>query len=211
MSIAEARDFEVVGEERTTPFARQFEATHPDYPGRILVEILGEAHAVGPGPDLVAFEHEVVTLSLLGHPNVLEAVDMAALPDGTPVVISSLPAGASLAQWLHERRRLSVGTALEIVTGIAEAISVAHERGLSHGCVRAENVFLAMDDQGGPIPPRVHGFRQRRLCLPKAPGENTRVQDIRELATLAEQLLTPPDLRATGVSRSFGVSAAVSA
>src|SRR3954464_5841459 len=139
MSIAGARDFEVVGEERTTPFARLFEDTHPDYPGRILVEILGEAHNVGPGPDLVAFEHEVVTLSWLGHANILEAVDMAALPTGAPVVISSLPAGMSLAQWLHERRRLGPGTALEIITGVAEAIAVAHERGLSHGCVRAEN------------------------------------------------------------------------
>src|SRR4051794_8291331 len=111
MSIAEARDFEVVGEERATPFARLFEATHPDYPGRILVEILGEAHNVGPGPDLVAFEHEVVTLSLLGHANILEAVDMAALPTGAPVVISSLPAGAGPGAGLPWRRRPRRGPA----------------------------------------------------------------------------------------------------
>src|SRR5947207_2768423 len=59
MSIAEARDFEVVGEERATPYARQFEATHPDYPGPILVEILGSAPKSG--PELATLAEQLLT------------------------------------------------------------------------------------------------------------------------------------------------------
>src|SRR5205814_3093199 len=119
---------------------------------------------------LVAFEREVVTLSLLGHPCLLEAVDMAALPDGTPVVVSGLPQGVSLARWLHERRRMTAPAALDLIKRIAEALALAHDRGLSHGCVISENVFLAVDARGGPGIPKVHGFRQRQLCEPGAPA-----------------------------------------
>jgi hypothetical protein len=210
MSIAEAQDYQVVREEKGTPFSRQVEATHPDHPGRILAEILTEAPRTG--AELATFEREVVTLSLIAHPYMLEAVDLAALPDGTPMVVSALPDGMSLARWLDERRPIATADAMEIISGVAEALAAIHERGMSHGCVCAANVYMASDGRDGPGQPKLHGFRQRRLHEGKAVGGNSRADDVRALAGLAERLLTPPDLRVTaGLGRGFGTSAAVAA
>src|SRR3954469_12185625 len=207
MSIAESQEFEVVREETGTPYSRQYEATHPDYPGPILVEVL-EGSPKAPA-DLAAFEREVVTLSLLGHPGLLEAADMGALPDGTPVVVSSLLPGMGLARWLHERRPLSTREALSLIGDLAGALTAIHERGMSHGAVCPENVYVVTDERGGPTRARLHGFRQRRLG--QGGVDDAAARDVRELATLAEQMLTPADLRTTGVGRSFGTTAAVSA
>jgi hypothetical protein len=207
MTLSRFLDYEVLRENRGTPFARQFEATHPNYPGTILVEAL--ANAPKEGPRLEAFEREVVTFSLLENPYVLEAVDLAALADGTPAVVSALPAGVSLASWLDERRPLDTDAALDLLAGVAQALLAAHQRGLAHGCVCTENVFLASDEWGGPGTPRVHGFRQRRLCTRNSAGGDSRRADVRALAALAEQLLTPAELRTAGVGRSFGAPCAV--
>jgi hypothetical protein len=197
MTTADSEDYEVVQEEGGTPFARQYQARHPAYPGVVLIEILTDAPKMG--ARFTAFERELVTLSLVGHTCVLEAADLATMPDGTPVVVSPLPEGVGLARWLEDRRPLTVEDALDVLAGIAEALSLAHERGLSHGCVCAENVFLAVDEGGGIGAPKLHGFRQRRLITGKSDGDDFRA-DVRALARLAEQLLTPPELRTTGVN-----------
>src|SRR5256885_12170447 len=134
MAIFDSHNYRVVREERPTTLAQLFEATHPDRKGRLLVEVLSAG--VSSGPALEAFERDIAAVSLLGHPCVLEVLDLGALADGTPVVISEYPEGVSLPRWLDRERVAPDDDALEVIAGLAEALTAAHECGISHGALR---------------------------------------------------------------------------
>src|SRR5256885_1754094 len=116
--------YRVIREERPTAFARVYEATRTDQPGRFLIEVL-DAFAVA-DEALAAFERELTAVSLLAHPCVLEVLELGALADGTPVVVAPLPEGVSLARWLDEGRAARPAAALEVIGGLAAALTAAH-------------------------------------------------------------------------------------
>src|SRR5436189_264918 len=102
MSIFDSHNYRVLREERPTAVAQVFEATHPDRPGPVLVEVLSAG--VASTAALESFERDIAAVSLLDHPCVLEVLDLGALADGTPVVISEYPDGVTLPRWLERER-----------------------------------------------------------------------------------------------------------
>lgn len=213
MAIFDSHNYRVVREDRPTPLAQVFEATHPDRGGRLLVEI-SNGGASSSSAALEAFERDIATVSLLGHPCVLEVLDLGALSDGTPVVISEYPDGVTLSRWLERRRIAPVADALDAITGLAEALTAAHECGVSHGVLGAEQVYLAKD-RGGIGLVKLRGFGQRWLAPsvvpPSAPGaarpsSGEIAEDVRALAAIAELLLSPPDLRGVADGLGFGTT-----
>jgi serine/threonine-protein kinase len=215
MVIFDSHNYRVVREDRPTALAQVFEATHPDRPGRLLVEILNGW--VGASAALEAFERDIATVSLLGHPCVLEVLDLGALSDGTPVVISEHPDGVTLSRWLERKRIAPIAAALDVIAGLAEALTAAHECGVSHGLLSPEQVYLAKDS-GGIGLPKLRGFGQRWLDAsagPRAaagtarPSSDEIAEDVRALAAIAELLLSPPDRRGVADGLGFGTTPAV--
>jgi hypothetical protein len=215
MVIFDSHNYRVVREDRPTPLAQVFEATHPDRPGRLLVEILNGG--VGASAALEAFERDIAAVSLLGHPCVLEVLDLGALSDGTPVVISEYPDGVTLSRWLERKRSAPLADALDVIAGLADALTAAHECGVSHGVVGPEQVYLAKDSRGIGLP-KLRGFGQRWLdaaAVPVAvagtarPSADEIAEDVRALAAIAELLLSPPDRRGAADGLGFGTAPAV--
>src|SRR5882757_1698081 len=158
MAIFDSHNYRVIREDRPTALAQVFEATHPDRAGRLLVEILSGGASAGSA--LEAFERDIARVSLLGHPCMLEVLDLGALEDGTPVVISEYPDGVALPRWLERQRTAPVADALDVIEGLADALTAAHDCGVSHGVLRPEQVYLAKD--GGKLGlPKLRGFGQR--------------------------------------------------
>src|SRR2546423_13686992 len=107
--------YRVVREERPTAVARVYEATRVDQPGRFLIEVL-DTFAVSEEA-IAAFERDLTAVSLIGHPCVLDVLELGALADGTPVVVSALPEGMALARWLYEGRRWALSSEGETTLG----------------------------------------------------------------------------------------------
>jgi serine/threonine protein kinase len=209
VALFDSHDYKVVREDRPTAVAQVYEATHPEQSGRLLVEVLSAG--ISTAPRLEAFERDVAAVTLLDHPCVLEVLDLGALPDGTPVVISEYPEGTTLARWLEEERAARPDEALEVITGLAEALTAAHASGVTHGALRPDQVYLVRERGRTLGAPKVRGFGQRWLsaATPEPQGNSDKsassglagpaleeiAADVRALATLAELLLTPPRLR----------------
>ncbi len=104
---------------------------------RLLRAGLGAASAAGR-----RLEREARMSAAIGHPNVREASDMGALEDGTPYVVSELLSGDTLDEDIHVTGARPIGAALEITLQILSGLSAAHARGLVHGALRPEFVFL---------------------------------------------------------------------
>jgi hypothetical protein len=196
--------FEVTEQIHATPVSRVYEAVSPGQ-GRYLVEVLEGAAC---GPWLQAFEEDVAAMAALRHPLLLAPVEIGAMPDGTPVIVSERPEGSTLARWLEGGRVAPTGAALELLAGIAEALCAAHEVGVSHGDLRPEEVWLVPSAESAVGVPRVRGFGHRWLRSAVAyggapvmvPASRERVMpaarreiaaDIAGLAALADRLLTP--------------------
>jgi serine/threonine protein kinase len=211
MSIIDSHNYRVVREDRPTAVAQVYEATHAEQPGRLLLEVLSAGVIAAPAVE--AFERDLAAVSLLSHPGVLEVLDLGALPDGTPVVISEYPDGMTLARWLETGRTAATGDALAVIAALGEALTAAHDCGVVHGCLRPEQVYLVKARFGSLGTAKLRGFGQRWL-MPAAPEPRFEPsssvkaplsaptadeinEDVRALAAIAELLLTPADLRDT--------------
>jgi serine/threonine protein kinase len=197
---SQADSYQLVRCLRTTESSETHEAVHPARPGRFLVEVVMPPE----GGALESFERELATLSDAGHPNILPVVGLGQLPDGRTAAIWELP-GATLAQWFHRGGAVSAQAALELVAGVAKGLEAAHSRGIAHGNVSADYVFLADGGEGGLGAVKVGGFGLRWLGKERpAPTSGARPdisRDLAGLAEIAEHLLAPLEMPAEPAAR----------
>lgn len=94
-------------------------------------------------PDFVArFRREAVAAARVAHPSIVGIYDTCADPEA---IVMELVDGRTLRDELDNRRFLPPAEAVEIASGIAQALEVAHKAGLVHRDVKPANVLLSSD------------------------------------------------------------------
>jgi serine/threonine-protein kinase len=88
------------------------------------------------------FVREARVVNQIGHPNIVDIYDLGTLPDGRPYCVMELLPGASLAEILRRRGRLSPAEALGLLEPVCAALSAAHAAGVVHRDVKATNVAI---------------------------------------------------------------------
>ena len=92
--------------------------------------------------------HDGARLVALSHPHLLRLLRVLGTADGA-VLVHELAVGGSLASLLVERGPLTADEVASVVGPVAEALAVAHRRGVTHGGVTAGDVLF--DDAGAPL------------------------------------------------------------
>lgn len=95
--------------------------------------------------DRERFTREARVLSELVHPAIVRYVAHGSCPDGSLYLAMEWLEGVDLSRRL-ERHGLTVRESVELVRRVAEAIGVAHERGIVHRDINPRNLFLVQDD-----------------------------------------------------------------
>ncbi len=108
---------------------------------KILLPMLASDQAL-----VARFLNEGRAAGTLGHPNIVESLDMGFAPDGCPFLVMELLEGRTLAQEIELAGPLPVGRAVYIATQIASAVALANERGIVHRDLKPENVMLVERD-----------------------------------------------------------------
>jgi serine/threonine-protein kinase len=108
------------------PVALKFIAPTFDWSERSKEQLLREARAGG----------------ALDHPNVCTIHEIGEDEDGHLFIVMPAYEGETLQQRI-ERGRLDDDEAIEVARAVAQALAVAHERGIVHGDVKPANIFLA--------------------------------------------------------------------
>jgi len=197
-----ASHFEVIQKNHATEVSQVYEAVNPAG-GRYLIEVLGTP---GVGPWLEAFKADMAAVAMLRHPCFLEVLDLGAMADGTPVIVTERPDGTTLARWLARGHVAPTDAAMDLLTSLSHALGCAHDVGVSHGALTADDVLLVELSEHALGFPRLRGFGYRWLRAAAAfnqvptmqpgqravPASRREVSsDIAALATLADRLLTP--------------------
>jgi eukaryotic-like serine/threonine-protein kinase len=97
-------------------------------------------------PDFVErFMNEARAANAIGHPNIIDIIDVGLLPSGLPYLMMEFLPGATLTKHIADLRRLAAAEAVEIAGQIAAALGAAHEKGIVHRDLKPDNVFLVPD------------------------------------------------------------------
>jgi serine/threonine-protein kinase len=104
-------------------------------------------------PDMAAnevtlqrFYQEAKLAAQLDHPNIVRAI-AAGTDEGTPYLAMEFVEGESVKQRLKRQGKLNEPEAIRITLAVAQALSVAHARGIIHRDIKPENVLLTRDGQ----------------------------------------------------------------
>ncbi len=94
-------------------------------------------------PELVRrFFAEAQAAARLRHPNVVEVIDCAHAPDGSPYLVLEYLDGQTMHDWLTATGPAEPTHVALIVAQVASALAVAHAAGIVHRDIKPENLFL---------------------------------------------------------------------
>jgi serine/threonine protein kinase len=94
---------------------------------------------------LALFLEEAHAIRAFRHPHVAELIEVGALPDGQPYVLGELVRGETLGDRLRRLCRLPIPDVVDFALQAARALGAAHERGIVHGGLSREDIFLIPD------------------------------------------------------------------
>ncbi|MFN0249724.1 MAG: serine/threonine-protein kinase [Kofleriaceae bacterium] len=93
------------------------------------------------------FLREARAAARLRHPNIVDVFDFGYLADGRPYFVMELLNGKSVAD-LVDDGALTPQRAIDIAMQLGDALAAAHDGGVIHADVSANNVILAGDNDG---------------------------------------------------------------
>ena len=123
-----------------------YEAEHLFLHRTVAVKILRPTIAAIPEA-LARMQREAESMSGLGHPNIVDAIDFGHTDDGLTYLVMEWLQGENLDDYLaHER--LEVATALDITAQAAAGLAEAHHRGVIHRDLKPANLFVTKNRKG---------------------------------------------------------------
>jgi eukaryotic-like serine/threonine-protein kinase len=89
------------------------------------------------------FKREAQSAAALSHPNIVSIFDRGESEDGTYYIAMEYLPGGTLKDRITSRGALPPRTAAAVALQIAEALRVAHERGVIHRDIKPHNILIA--------------------------------------------------------------------
>ncbi|WP_236604086.1 protein kinase domain-containing protein [Sandaracinus amylolyticus] len=108
---------------------------------RVAIKVL-HAHLARDADIVVRFRREALATTQIGHPHIVEVLDLGEMDDGSLFMVLELLEGRDLARVLKDEGPLPVARAAKIVAQVCEGVAAAHAKGIVHRDLKPENVFL---------------------------------------------------------------------
>ncbi len=88
------------------------------------------------------FRREAKSAASLSHPNIVSIHDRGETEDGTYYIVMEYVPGGTLKEHVLRKGPLAPDTSIEVATQIAEALKVAHEKGVIHRDIKPQNILI---------------------------------------------------------------------
>ncbi|AUX47049.1 uncharacterized protein SOCE26_085610 [Sorangium cellulosum] len=97
---------------------------------------------------LQRFFNEAKASGRVRSPSIVEILDLGQAEDGSPFLVFELLIGEGLDEWLRRERTIEPETLVEIFTGLARALDMAHQQGIIHRDLKPANLYIHRNHQG---------------------------------------------------------------
>ncbi|HEY4187504.1 MAG TPA: serine/threonine-protein kinase [Polyangia bacterium] len=122
-----------------------FRAEHPHINRSVAIKVLHPG--ADRNPEVVhRFFNEARAATEIRNEHIVEVLDFGELPEGTPYLVMEWLEGESLGNLLRSVKKVPLGRAAHIMSGIARALRAAHGKGVVHRDLKPDNVFLVRRD-----------------------------------------------------------------
>jgi serine/threonine protein kinase len=98
---------------------------------------------------VVRFMREARLVNRVGHPNIVDVIDLVELPTGEVFLVMDLLEGVDLARLRSESDQpIPLQRAIHIALQVCDALAAVHRAGIVHRDLKPENIFIATDAAG---------------------------------------------------------------
>jgi tRNA A-37 threonylcarbamoyl transferase component Bud32/tetratricopeptide (TPR) repeat protein len=139
--------FEIEGTAGAGGMAMVYRARERDTGRTVAIKVLRNATTL----DEQRLQREAEVLAQLQHPAIVQYLDRGRTERAEPFVVMEWLEGETLAAHLAREARLTLSESLDLVRGVAEALSAAHGRGIVHRDIKPSNIFLLPEQTGGTL------------------------------------------------------------
>jgi len=122
-----------------------YSAERLDGGGRVAIKRL-HAHLVKEEQIAARFRREAMAADEIGHPNIVDVVELGEAEDGGLFMALELLEGRDLANEIAETGPLRVGNIVHVISQVCDALDAAHDKGIVHRDLKPENIFLIERD-----------------------------------------------------------------
>ena len=118
-----------------------FLAENIDIGRKVAIKILHGGYASDPD-SAARFRNEARAAATIGHPNIIDVLDVCLTDDGKPFIVMERLEGETLGDRIHRLGRIEVNEALAVLEQVLDALAAAHDKGIVHRDLKPDNVFL---------------------------------------------------------------------
>ena len=107
----------------------------------VVIKVLLEKQSADSAWFTKKFRQEREALSRIDHPGIVGVLDAGEMPDRKPFLVMQYVDGLTLRD-VMKSQQVSLSRIAQIVRGIGQALTAAHDRGVYHRDLKPENVML---------------------------------------------------------------------
>ena len=122
-------------------------AENVDIGRQVAIKVLKPELAADPS-SLARFKQEARAAAAIGHPGIVEILDLGVLPDGGAFIVMERLVGQTLRELLAAQGSLTPGEAASVIGSVLGTLAAAHDAGVIHRDLKPDNIFLASQ----PVP-----------------------------------------------------------
>ncbi len=124
-----------------------YEAEHILLNRKVAVKVMHPEYVSKP-ESVERFFREAKAASAIGHPNIIDIHDVGREDDDTIFIVMELLRGKSLDNIIDNDGGCTIEHSVHIALQILSALAAAHEKGIIHRDLKADNVFLSLNARG---------------------------------------------------------------
>jgi serine/threonine protein kinase len=118
-----------------------YAATNDAIGRRVAIKVL-VADLQGHAEAQRRFELEAQAAAVIGHPGIVDVLDMGLTEAGEPYIVMEQLEGLTLRQLLGAELRLTPGLAVAVMGPVLDALAAAHAAGVVHRDIKPANIFI---------------------------------------------------------------------
>jgi len=117
-------------------------AENVDIGRQVAIKVLKPELASEPEA-MARFRQEARASASIGHPGIVEILDMGMLPDGGAFIVMERLEGETLRERLARLGSMGPHDAVALMASVLETLAAAHDKGVIHRDLKPDNIFLA--------------------------------------------------------------------